>query len=432
MSKVNDLSSRLLRSPLLWGAAISFLFFALIHGRVITDATVIRYLAGHWVEYVEVVMFGVGLAALAIKWLDLFRQRSVIGDGLLSAVPEGGQEPTEAARLAASLPSVEERDGYLPRRLREALDLVVRTGSADGLQDHLKYLSDLDAARAAQSYGLVRFVIWAIPIMGFLGTVIGITVAIASLSPTQLENISGVVAGLGTAFDTTATALALSMVLMFMQFVIDRYEQALLGEVDQAAWVALAGRFQSVEVVDDGTSLAIARLGEAVGRSSTRLIEAQEQSWRALEQSAAENVEKAFAVAAARLQTTLSSSLDVTLAKWSDSLVKAQTELASTREDRWTNAAESMAAAMRSFEQHQKTLAGQAELLGKVVDATHNVAALERALDNNLSALTDSGRFEETLATLATAVQLLAARAQDASIESRRVDLQVSARGKAA
>jgi biopolymer transport protein ExbB/TolQ len=399
---------------------------------VITDANVIRYLAGHWVEYVEVVMFGVGLAALAIKGGDLIRQRAVVGDELLEAVPEGGQEPAEAERLVSSLPAARERDGYLPRRLRDALDLVVRTGSAEGLQDHLKYLSDLDAARAAQSYGLVRFVIWAIPIMGFLGTVIGITVAIASLSPTQLENISGVVAGLGTAFDTTATALALSMVLMFMQFVIDRYEQALLGEVDQAAWAALAGRFQSVEVVDDGTSLAIARLGEAVGRSSTRLIEAQEQSWRALEQSAAENAEKAFAVAAARLQTTLSSSLDVTLAKWSDSLVKAQTELASTREDRWTNAAESMAAAMRSFEQHQKTLAGQAELLGKVVDATHNVAALERALDNNLSTLAGSGRFEETLATLAAAVQLLAARAQDASAENRRVDLHVSARGKAA
>ena len=88
----------------------------------------------------------------------------------------------------------------------------------------------------------MRFVIWAIPIMGFLGTVIGITVAIASLSPTQLENISGVVAGLGTAFDTTATALALSMVLMFVQFAIDRTEQKLLAEVDERAWTALAGR----------------------------------------------------------------------------------------------------------------------------------------------------------------------------------------------
>jgi biopolymer transport protein ExbB/TolQ len=432
VSKVNDLSNRLLRSPLLWGSAISFLFFALIHGGVITDANVIRYLAGHWVEYVEVVMFGVGLAALAIKGADLVRQRAVVSDELLEAIPEGGQEPSEAERLTEALSSAQGREGYLPRRLREALDLVVRTGSADGLQDHLKYLSDLDAARAAQSYGLVRFVIWAIPIMGFLGTVIGITVAIASLSPTELENISGVVAGLGTAFDTTATALALSMVLMFMQFVIDRYEQALLGEVDQAAWAALAGRFQSVEVADDGTSLAIARLGEAVGRSSTRLIEAQEQSWRELEQSAADNIEKAFAVTASRLQTTLSHSLDSTLAKWSESLVQAQAELASTREDRWTAAAESMASAMRSFEQHQKTLAGQAELLGKVVDATHNVAALERALDHNLATLAGSGRFEETLATLAAAVQLLAARAQDASVEPRRVDLQVSARGKAA
>jgi biopolymer transport protein ExbB/TolQ len=169
-----------------------------------------------------------------IKWIDVERQRRRVDDELLAPVPEGGQEPAEAAALVASLPVEDDATSgsYLVTRLREGLDLVVRTGSAEGLQDHLKYLSDLDAARAAQSYGLVRFVIWAIPIMGFLGTVIGITEAIACLSPTQLENISGVVAGLGTAFDTTATALGLSMVLMLLQFLIDRTEQSLLGEVD--------------------------------------------------------------------------------------------------------------------------------------------------------------------------------------------------------
>ena len=103
--------------------------------------------------------------------------------------------------MLESLGEDAETDDYLPRRLRESLDLVKRTGTADGLEDHLKYLSDLDASRAAQSYGLMRFVIWAIPIMGFLGTVIGITEAIAGLSPTQLENITGVVAGLGVASD---------------------------------------------------------------------------------------------------------------------------------------------------------------------------------------------------------------------------------------
>jgi len=39
----------------------------------------------------------------------------------------------------------------------------------------LKYLSDLDAAHAQAGYGLFRVIVWAIPITGFLGTVIGIT-----------------------------------------------------------------------------------------------------------------------------------------------------------------------------------------------------------------------------------------------------------------
>jgi biopolymer transport protein ExbB/TolQ len=205
---------------------------------VITNPLVIRYLAGHWVEYVEVVMFFVGLAALVIKGVEIRSQRQEVTAEWLEPIPEGGQNPADAHALAATLVEADgngksnpDQSSYVVRRLREAIDLVVRTGSADTLEDHLKYLSDLDASRAAQSYGLVRFVIWAIPIMGFLGTVIGITDAIACLSPSQLDNMTGVVAGLGTAFDTTAIALGLSMVLMLLQFVVDRSEQTLLGDV---------------------------------------------------------------------------------------------------------------------------------------------------------------------------------------------------------
>jgi biopolymer transport protein ExbB/TolQ len=431
VSKVNALSAALLRSPLLWGGALAFCFFALIHGGVITDANVIRYLAGHWVEYVETAMFCVGLAALAIKGVDLARQRKRIGgESLLPEIPAGGQEPAEAAALVASLPAGEAGGDYLVRRLRESLDLVVRTGSADGLEDHVKYLSDLDAARAAQGYGLVRFVIWAIPIMGFLGTVIGITVAIASLSPTQLDNISGVVAGLGTAFDTTATALALSMVLMFVQFAIDRAETKLLAEVDERAWTALAGRFQSLAGAE-GTALAIARLGETLGRGSARLLESQEQAWQALERTAAAGVRQVLDEAGDRIQASLSRSLDASLGRWAVALVEVHDEAAARRESRWTEAAESLATAVRGLERQQETLAGQTALLGEVVGATRDIATLERALDANLATLSATGRFEETLATLAAAVQLLAARS--AAGDQRSVDLQSARRvGKAA
>ena len=320
-------------------------------------------------------------------------------------------------------------DGYLPRRIHEALDLVVRTGSAEGLEDHLKYLSDLDAARAGQSYGLVRFVIWAIPIMGFLGTVIGITEAIANLSPTQLENITGVVAGLGVAFDTTATALTLSMVLMLIQFFVDRAEQRLLGAVDSAAWIGLAGRFQSV-AADDGTAVALAKLSEAVSRSSEKLLQAQEHSWRALEEAASGSLSRA--ASGQELRTALSDSLGSSLSQWSESLVRAQAHVTSQREDRWAKAADALTTAMEGFERHQQALADQTELLERVVDATRDVTDLERSLENNLSALTATGRFDETLATLSAAVQLLAGRAADGAAEPRRVELHALPRSRRA
>ena len=437
MSKLNSLTTFLIRSPILWGAALSFGFFGLIHMGVITNPLVIRYLAGHWVEYVEVAMFFVGLAALIIKAAELRSQRRDIGAEWLEPIPEGGQNPADAQALAASLTEADgdgdrERSSYLVRRLREALDIVVRTGSADTLEDHLKYLSDLDAARAAQSYGLVRFVIWAIPIMGFLGTVIGITDAIACLSPSQLDNMTGVVSGLGTAFDTTAIALGLSMVLMLMQFIVDRMEQALLGDVDEAAWSALAGRFQSL-AGDGGVPYAVARQAETFSRSSSQLLEAQTHSWRALEHTAATSLAKVLDEAGRTLNESLSASLDGTLGRWSESLVEAHEKLVSRREDRWTQSADSLAAAVRGLEKHHGSLADQTALLGKVVDATRDISALERSLDANLNTLAATGRFDETLATLAAAVQLLAARAGDVSNETRRVELQAARRaGKAA
>ena len=74
MSYFKAFSRTLFRSPLLWGTAVAFCFFALIQARVITNPTVLRYLVGHWVEYVETWMFGIGLSALFLKWREVVRQ----------------------------------------------------------------------------------------------------------------------------------------------------------------------------------------------------------------------------------------------------------------------------------------------------------------------------------------------------------------------
>ena len=410
MSILTKMSKLLLRSPLLWGTGLAFCFFSLIQRGVIRDEYVVRYLAGHWVEYIEVGLFCVGLSSLAMKLLSTLRQKKSLADCSLPVAPSGGQHPSEAQGLQRDLlENVRGEQGYLPRRLRDGLDFVTRTEKADDLEDHLKYLADVDGARAHASYGLVRFIIWAIPIMGFLGTVIGITVAIATLSPTELENISGVVAGLGTAFDTTATALALSMVLMFSQFVVERMEQSFLDQVDEQAWDSLAGRFQT-DGIADGSALAVARLGDAVGRSSAQLLEAQTQSWHELQNVALKSLENVFDGLGDQLRDTLSDSLGDTLNTWRESLVEAHRELASERDGRWERAGQTMADAAVAFDKQQAAVSDQAVALEKVITMLHEIVAMEQKLESNLNAVTASGRFEEAIISLSAATQLLAAR----------------------
>ena len=116
-----------------------------------------------------------------------------------------------------------------------------------------------------------------------------------------------------------------------------------------------------------------------------------------------------------------SDSLGSSLSQWSESLVRAQAHVTSQREDRWAKAADALTTAMEGFERHQQALADQTELLERVVDATRDVTDL-----------TATGRFDETLATLSAAVQLLAGRAADGAAEPRRVELHALPRSRRA
>ena len=116
----------------------------------------------------------------------------------------------------------------------------------------MKYQADMDATRQHESFALVRILIWATPMLGFLGTVIGITQALGDLDPSELANniqaaMDKLLAGLYVAFDTTALALTLSIVLMFFQFLVDRLETELLAAVDIHTKHELQGRFSRVQ-----------------------------------------------------------------------------------------------------------------------------------------------------------------------------------------
>ena len=272
-----------LRQPLLWGVVVCANFFALLYHGTIDSPLLWRYMAGHPVEVVEAAFFFVGMAFLVLRLADVIGQRSQVHETTLGPVPAGGQSVDDCDRLLALIADMPSRvqQTYLGVRLRDAIQFVRRKGSADALDQQLRHLEELDAIQMHSAYATLRIIIWAIPILGFLGTVIGITVAIASLSPEALEqSMSEVTQGLGVAFDTTAEALALTMILMFTKALVEKVENRLLGEVDSHVSKELVGRFQQTTVEHDPNVAVIRRMSEQVVEAVEALASRQAEVWK--------------------------------------------------------------------------------------------------------------------------------------------------------
>src|SRR5262249_840367 len=152
--------------------------------------------------------------------------------------------------------------------------------SAEDLDDQLRSLADNDAISLEASYALIRFITWAIPILGFIGTVLGITGAIAAVTPEDLEkNLGAVTGGLPRAFDATALGLSLAMGVMFFTFLVERQEQAVLAAVDRAAEDELAHRFQR-HAADTGPFVAVVQqTAHALLEATGQLVQRQAEVW---------------------------------------------------------------------------------------------------------------------------------------------------------
>lgn len=271
-----------LKQPVVWGIALSVNFFALLFQGVIQSWLLSRYCAGHPIEIIEMTVFFVGLSALALRFLDVVGQFGSLKSILLESPPSGGNSVADCDRLIDQLtcdPTI--RETYLIRRLHDALDFVRRKNSAMELEPHLRHLEEVESLRINGAYSMVRIIIWAIPILGLLGTVIGITIAVANLNPETLEeSMTKVTHGLGVAFDHTATALSLTMLLMFTKASIERVEDGLLARVDERVAQELVGRFQVTGDDNDENVAAIRRMSNQVVDAIETLAGRQAEIWK--------------------------------------------------------------------------------------------------------------------------------------------------------
>ncbi|MBI1899519.1 MAG: MotA/TolQ/ExbB proton channel family protein [Planctomycetia bacterium] len=420
MATWHKLAHAIVRSPVLWGTLAAAGFFWLLHAEVAVpllgnDAQVflVRYTAGHPIEYAEVGLFFIGLASLVIRRKDISAQLGSLGKKVLEPPPADGNSVADCGSMLERLEKqpLAVQESYLARRLRAALSLIQHKGAADGLSDELKYLSELDEGHVHDSYALARLMIWAVPILGFLGTVVGITMAIASIDSAALaESMDAVIASLAIAFDTTALALVLSMVLMFVQHSDERADRKLLEQVDERAAAELLGRFPEAMAGSDPNVAAIRRMLEAVVKSSETLVERQAELWQASLAAAQEKWSQTAASSGKLLEDSLQNALQKGLEAHARHVAAAAQQFAEQNQRLTQQAQQALVAGVQSARDLQGDVARQAALLSQLVQKGSQVATLEETLNRNLAALAGAHHFEELLASLAAVIHLLNAR----------------------
>lgn len=131
------------------------------------------------------------------------------------------------------------RDSMMVNRIRKGLELFEVRQNNSEVNTMLEAQSNIDSARVGGSYSLVKVFLWAIPILGFIGTVLGLSTAIGSIDlsdTTDLDKIMGsignVTSGLGTAFDTTLLGLVLALFLNFPISALSKAEDDNLNNID--------------------------------------------------------------------------------------------------------------------------------------------------------------------------------------------------------
>jgi len=173
-------------------------------------------------------------AIMAYKGWETRREWRLLNTDLVH-VPEGmrilPEDTREYARQVEAMP-VDTRRMLLPRAVLSALSRFGATRNVQDVSDAARGVCQSEADRLDSELSMVRYIAWAIPAIGFIGTVRGIGDALAQAHKAVTGDIAGVTEGLGVAFNSTLVALLISIVLMFLLHQLQLSQERLVLETE--------------------------------------------------------------------------------------------------------------------------------------------------------------------------------------------------------
>lgn len=289
-----------------------------------SDYNFMQYLAKVWeghlpINSLNTLFFFWASAILALKMIKLHHQRQAM---LLDVVPfELGSE-INAQNVGSfidhiySLPE-KLRDSLMVNRIRKGLELFEMKQNTGDVVHLMGAQSDIDSARIGTSYTMVKAFLWAIPIVGFVGTVLGLSHALLSLNFENLDDVQqvigtlkGVINGLGGAFDATLVGLVFATLVNFPMNAAFKAEDDNLNFIDTFCNEVLIPR------LNDGTGVAGGDMGAMMDTLVRAVANAQNEflvdlnNLSATMVGYAENLEKRSSEHQQRVSADFASMLD--------------------------------------------------------------------------------------------------------------------------
>lgn len=421
---------------LLFGVLCAAAFYGLILTGPLDYELLRRYCLNHPVAVACVFLFFTGIVTLSLKSYAALIQSRLSDRAALALrrlTDEGAEVRTQdrSQWLQASWNGLPKpiRESWLGQRLLDAVQWQLSRGRRHQVETDLEALADAAADRQYESYGLLRIINWAMPMLGFLGTVLGISQTLGQLdtellATQQQQAMNELTAGLYVAFDTTAVALILTVFLMFLQFGIGRLETNLLSRINNTVNRTLVP-FLGVDPYDaQATLLAPVRdMASDVVHAIESLTHTQAEIWERSITESQKQWQQWTETASSLVESHLSESLESSLHWHVDSLRKLHEEANEKLDLRWQQWQTTLSDQARLIKDQQHELLHQTQKIDEVLNATTDLVSatselrrLEDTIHDSVSRLEHIGRLEHATNCVGEAVAVLATSLERAGV----------------
>ncbi len=218
------------------------------------------------IPYATVFLSGWSIAILFFKWQKLRMQRRCLLMSVVPVTPEFVLSPRSADQVIEQMGHLvdDPKQFVLMNRISIALANLKNLGRISDVDEILRSQAEADEAISESSYILLTGFLWAIPILGFIGTVLGLSIAIGEFGAVMASGNAGtdallpalkrVTGGLAIAFDTTLIALVFALVIQLLMTFLKKAEQEFLDDCAEYCLRNVVNRLRLLPFQSDSDS----------------------------------------------------------------------------------------------------------------------------------------------------------------------------------